>query len=116
MPKKVVIVVSLVEKSVEKAKKEFTVLPMGITQIGAALYEVIKRHSNTKKRSTVIFTDLSLLIHSFGVYPVYNMLLNKMGALREEGADLFAFLHPDTHSDSSVVSLFTNIADETIKL
>lgn len=106
----------LFSTSAQKVKEEFTVLPMGITQIGATLSEVIGKNPNPGEGCTVILMDLSLLIHSFGAYPVYNMLLNKMGALREEGADLFAFFHPDTHSDSSVVSLFTNIADEIIKL
>jgi hypothetical protein len=106
----------LFSQSSVKAREEFTVFSMGLTEIGAALAGVIKDNFDAEKTCTVIFMDLSLLIHSFGAYPVYNMLLNKMGALREGGVSLFAFLHPETHTDKSVVSLFTSIADEVIKL
>lgn len=103
--------VFLFSTSVEKMKGEFTVLPMDLIHIGATLSEVIKKD----KRSSVFFMNLSLLIHVFGVYPVYNMLLDKMGALREEGVNLFTFFYPETHSDGSVISLFENISDEIIE-
>ena len=106
----------LFSSSAEKAKKEFTVLQMGITQIGAALSEVVKKLLNSEEGCMIFLIDLSLLIHVFGAHPVYYLLLNKMGLLREGKADLFAFFHPETHSDKSIVSLFTNIADEVIKL
>lgn len=105
----------LFSSSAEKAKKEFTVLPMGVTEIGAALSEVIKKHKNSEESCTIILTDLSVLIHVFGAHTCYTMLLNKMGALREAGIELLAFFHPETHSDKSVVSLFTNICDEVMK-
>jgi hypothetical protein len=89
---------------------------MGITEVGAATSEVTMNHSSLEKGCNLIFVDLSLLVHSLGVYPVYNMLLDKMGAIREGGVDLFAFFQPETHSDKSVVSLFTSIADEVITL
>lgn len=110
------VVVFLFSSSTEKAKEEFTVLPMDLTHIGAALSEVTKKGLDPEKGCAVIFMDLSLLIHSFGADPVYSMLLSKMGALREGSVDLFAFLHPETHADKSIVPLFTSIADEVIKL
>jgi len=108
--------VFLFSSSSKKVKEEFTVLPMGITHVGATLSEVIKKHSNLENGCTVFFTDLSLLVHLFGALPCYTMLLNKMGSLREEEVNLFAFIHPETHSDKSVVSLFTSISDKVIKL
>jgi len=113
-PKRVFIF--LFSTSTERAKKEFTILPFGLTQIGATLSEVIKKHDDLRRYCTVFFTDLSLLIHVLGTYPCYNMLLNKMGSLREVEAELVAFFHPATHSDGSVVSLFESIADEVIRL
>ena len=52
----------------------------------------------------------------FEPYPIYNMLLNKMGALREKGVELVAFINLDTHVDKSIISLFADIADEVVKL
>jgi len=113
-PEKVEIL--LFSESADKTKDEFMGLPMGLQEIGATLSGVIKKYYKLEKGCTVIFTDLSLLIHVFGVYAVYNMLLNKMGSLREEKIDLFAFFHPETFSDKSVVSLFKNISNEVIEL
>ena len=98
------------------ADKEFTVLPMGITEIGAALSEVIKRYANSDGGCRVFFMNLSVLIHAFDVYPCYSMLLNKMGELRAAGVELFAFIHPETHNDKTIVPLFTNISDEITEL
>ena len=108
--------VFLFSASAEKAKKEFTVLPMGITEIGATLSEIVKKALKEEEACIVIITNLSLLIHSFGVHSVYNMFLSKMGSLREGQVDVLAFFYPETHSDKSVVHLFTNIADKVIKL
>jgi hypothetical protein len=113
-PKKVFIF--LFSTSTERAKKEFTILPFGLTQIGATLSEVIKKHEDSSRHCTVFFTDLSLLIHVLGTYPCYNLLLNKMGSLREAGVELVALFHSKTHNDRSVVSLFESIADEVIRL
>lgn len=106
----------LFSASAEKVKDEFTLLPMGVTQIGAALSETVRESGNSQNQCEIIFSNLSLLIHLFKPYPVYNMLLNKMGALREKGIKLVAFINPDTHADKSVVSLFADIADEVVKL
>jgi len=108
--------VFLFSTSAEKTKKEFTVIPIGITQIGAALSEVTRKYLELDESCTVIFMDLSVLIHMYGVYQVYNMLLSKMGSIREAKIKLFAFFHPETHSDQSVISLFTSISDKVIKL
>jgi hypothetical protein len=110
------IFIFLFSSSSEKVASEFTVIPMGLTQIGAALSEVIKTQPNPSKSFDLIFLDLSILVHSFGIYPIYHMLLTKLGSLREGGVSLFAFLQPETHSDKSIVPLFTSIADEIIKL
>ena len=108
--------VFLFSASAEKAKNEFTLLRMGLTHIGAALSEIIKASENSNNSSTVIFSNLSILIHMFEPYPIYNMLLNKMGALREKGVELVAFINLDTHVDKSIISLFADIADEVVKL
>ena len=108
--------VLLFSSSSQEAKKEFTVLPIEITHIGAALTELAGKYKNSDTGCTVIITNLSLLIQSFGVHSTYNMLLSKLGSLRESGIELFAFLHPETHTDKTVEPLFTNISDEVIKL
>jgi hypothetical protein len=114
--------VFLFSSSTLKESDEFTILQMGISQIGATLSEIIKNYAETKQESSsdqkciVIFDNLSLLIHSFGVYPVYNLLLDKMGILRANRVELFAILQPDTHKDESVTALFKSIADEVIYL
>ena len=108
--------VFLFSSSAQKGKDGIIILKMGIAQVGAALSELIKEHLNSQKCCMVFFMDLSLLIHMFGVLPCYNMLLSKMGSLREAGVNLFAFFHPETHSDKSVFSLFKNIADDVIDL
>lgn len=101
--------------SAEKMKSESTVFPIGLTQVGATLSELIRKYSNTDNGCSIILSNLSLLINIFGALPCYIMLLNKMGALREGGVDLLAFFYPETHSDKYVVSLFENISDEVIK-
>jgi hypothetical protein len=108
--------VYLFSSSAQKAKSEFVVLPMGLAQIGAALSQATKQCQKSEKGCTVIFLHLSLLIRVFGVEAVYNMLLNKMGYLRENGINLCAIFYPAMHSDASIVSLFTRLADDTIKL
>lgn len=112
-PEKVFIL--LFSASAERAKNEFTVFPMELTKIGVALSEAVKKSEKSEK-GVIIFSNLSLLIHSFEPYPVYAMLLSKMGAFREKGVEVFAFMNPETHTEKSVVSLFTDIADEVIKL
>jgi hypothetical protein len=106
----------LFSASAERIKTEFTLLPMGLTQIGAVLSETVRESENPKNQCAIIFSNLSLLVHLFKPYPVYNMLLNKMGALREKGIELVAYMNPETHADKSVVSLFADIADEAVKL
>ena len=108
--------VYLFSSSAQKVKSEFTVLPMGLTQIGAALSQATRECQKSEKGCTVIFLHLSLLIQVFGAEAVYNMLLNKMGYLRENGITLYAVFYPSMHSDPAVVSLFTKLADESIKL
>jgi hypothetical protein len=108
--------VYLFSSSAQKVKSEFIVLPMGLTQIGAALSQATAQCQKSDKGCTVIFLHLSLLIQVFGSEAVYNMLLNKMGYMRENGITLYAVFYPSMHSDPSVVSLFTRLADESIKL
>ncbi|MDR0373807.1 MAG: hypothetical protein LBI79_09755 [Nitrososphaerota archaeon] len=108
--------VYLFSSSAQKAKSEFIVLPMGLAQIGAALSQVTLQSQKAEKGYTVIFLHLSLLIQVFGTDAVYNMLLNKMGYIRENGINLYAFFYPTIHSDPATVSLFTRLADETAKL
>jgi hypothetical protein len=106
----------LFSSSAEKVKSEFTVLSMGLAQVGAALLQATKQCKQSENGCTVVFFHLSLLIHLFGAEAVYNMLLNKMGYLRENGITLYAAFCPSMHSDQSVVSLFTRLADEIVKL
>lgn len=107
--------VFLFSSSANTVQKEFTILPMGITEIGATISEIIKKHLGADD-CTIIFSDLSLLIHVFGIYPIYNLLLSKMGGFREAGIEMLVFFHPETHGDNSVPSLFESISDEVIKL
>lgn len=93
---------------------EFTTLPIDLTIIGATLSEAMEKHSSTN--NLTIFMNLSNLIHLFGGYPVYNLLLNKIGSLRDKGVELLVFLNPKTHNDKSLVSLFESVVDEIIKL
>jgi hypothetical protein len=90
----------------------FAVLPMGLTEIGAALSEIAQGNSNSQNQCTVFLTNFSLLIHSFGAYPCYNMILNKLGEIRRANVALFAFVSPETHNDKTVIPLFTNISDK----
>jgi len=113
-PEKVFVL--LFSSSSQRAKQEFTVFKMDITEIGATLYELIRKYSNTERGCVIIFTDLSLLIHSFSVNDVFNLLLEKMGSLREAGVTLYAFFHPETHSDPAVAPLFMNVSDSVLKL
>ena len=106
----------LFSSSVQEAKKEFTVLPMEITHIGAALTEIANKCKNSDNSCVIIIDNLSLAIHSFGVSSTYKMILNKLGSLRESKIELYAFLHPDTHKNKHVVPLFENISDDVIKL
>ncbi|MDR1993663.1 MAG: hypothetical protein LBQ98_09305 [Nitrososphaerota archaeon] len=108
--------VYLFSSSAQKTKAEFIVLPMGLTQIGAALSQATLRHQRTEKYCDVIFLHFSLLIQVFGSDAVYNMLLNKMGYIRENGIKLYAVFYPTMHSDPATVALFTRLADEIIKL
>ena len=110
------VAVYLFSSSAQKVKSEFVVLPMGLTQIGAALSQATSQCQKSDESCTVIFWHLSLLIQVFGAEAVYNMLLNKMGYIRENGINLYAAFYPTMHSDASVVSLFTRLADESIKL
>lgn len=106
----------LFSSSAQKVKSEFTILPMGLAQIGAALSQVTKHHQTPEKGVTVVFFHLSLLIHLYGAEAVYAMFLNKMGYLRENGITLYALFYPSMHSDQTIVSLFSRLADEIIKL
>jgi hypothetical protein len=106
----------LYSASSEKVKNEFTIFPMDLTKIGFALSETAKMEKRSDEKHVVIFSNLSLLIHLFGPYPVYTMLLNKRGTLREKGIDVYAFMNPKTHEANSTISLFTDIADDVIKL
>jgi hypothetical protein len=113
------VIIFLFSNSASKVRDEFTVIPMGITQIGATLSEIIKRFETEQKSRSdqspvVIFDNLSLLIHSFGVHQVYNLLLDKMGALRTNRIELFAIFQPETHNDKSITPLFKSISDEII--
>ncbi len=84
--------------------------------MGATLFELIRKYYNVEEGCVVIFTDLSVLIHSFNVDDVFNMLLEKMGSLREAGVTLYAFFHPETHGDPAIANLFKNISDSVLKL
>jgi hypothetical protein len=108
--------VYLFSSSAQMAKSEFIVLPMGLAQIGAALSQVAKHHQTSDKGVTVIFFHLSLLIHLYGAEAIYAMLLNKMGYLRENGITLYPFFYPSMHCDQTIVSLFSRLSDEIIKL
>ncbi len=95
---------------------EFTILPMGLTEVGAAISEVSKNGNNAKKGCNIFLTNLSMLIHVFGTYPCYNLILNKMGEIRQADIELFGFIYPETHNDKSVIPLFTNISDKVIEI
>ena len=113
-PEKVFVL--LFSSSSLKAREEFTVFKMDITEMGATLFELIRKYYNVEEGCVVIFTDLSVLIHSFNVDDVFNMLLEKMGSLREAGVTLYAFFHPETHGDPAIANLFKNISDSVLKL
>ncbi len=99
--------VLLFSSSAEKANSEFNLTPMDLTKISAMLTVVSK-----VKGSTVIFMDLSHLIHTFSVGPVYKTISSKLGVLRENEIDFYAFMYPETHSNKTVINLFTHLADE----
>lgn len=88
------------------------VLPMGLTEIGAALSEIAQGNLNSHSACEVFLSNFSLLIHSFGAYPCYNMILNKLGEIRRANVELIAFVSPETHNDKTVIPLFTNISDK----
>jgi len=113
-PEKVFVL--LFSSSSLKAKEEFTVFKMDITETGATLSELIRKYYNAEEGCAVIFTDLSVLIHSFNENDVFNMLLEKMGSLREAGVTLYAFFHPETHGNPAITNLFKNISDSVLKL
>lgn len=99
----------------EKQTKEFTNISPDLLKLGVTINEIARKQKKYLDGAGLFFTDLSATIHTFGVYPVYNLLLQKMGTLRESGITMFAFFLPNTH-DEIVVSLFSSIADEIIKL
>lgn len=103
----------LFSSSAKLVRTEFTVLPMDITMIGTTISELTKKVSSSEH--SIILMDLSLLIHVFGAHPVFNLLLSKIGTLRDSGTQLFAFIDKQTHQDRSIVALFESIADEIIK-
>ncbi len=109
------IFIYLFSSSAERVKTEFVIFPMGLAQIGAVTSEVVKKYTNSDKGCTIIFLDISILTHYFGINRVYEMILNKLGSIRENKVELFALIHPETHSEASTVSLFKSIADEVIQ-
>ena len=108
------VVVFLFSSSAEKIKDEFEIFPMDLAHIGAATTEIINKCKKHNKKCTIIFLDLSILIHLFGTNSIYTLLLNKMGSLRENQVELFGLMHPETHQ-ASIVSLFKSISDETME-
>lgn len=104
----------LFSSSAKLIRTEFTVLPMDITIIGTTISELTKKVPSLPNPS-IILMDLSLLIHVFGAYPIFNLLLGKIGSLRDSRIQLFAFIDKQTHQDKSIVALFESIADEIIK-
>lgn len=106
----------LFSSSSQEIKKEFTVFPMEITHIGATLTELANKYKNSETSYTIILTNLSLIIHTFGVQATYRLLSSKLGSLRESKANVYAFIYPNTHTDKTVIPLFENISDEVIKL
>jgi NADH:ubiquinone oxidoreductase subunit K len=92
---------------------DFVVLPMGLTEVGAALSEITQSNLNSQNGCTVFLSNFSLLIHTFGAYPCYNMILSKIGEIRRANVEVIAFVSPETHKDKSVIPLFTNISDKT---
>lgn len=104
----------LFSSSAKLVRTEFTVLPMDITMIGTTISELTKKVSSLADHS-IILMDLSLLIHVFGAHQVFNLLLSKIGSLRDSRTQLFAFIDKQTHQDRSIVALFESIADEIIK-
>ncbi|MFQ6081261.1 MAG: hypothetical protein ACE5OW_06305 [Candidatus Bathyarchaeia archaeon] len=97
------------------AGEEFANLRMGMTELGATISEITKKHKDTESKGEIILIDLSILTHTFGPYKAYNLLLNKLGALRSSGVSLVAVFHPETH-EKSVIALFKSIADSIIQL
>lgn len=95
--------------------KEFTTLRHGITELGATINEIARKHAENKSKGVIILIDLSILIHTFGANEAYNLLLNKMGLLRSSGVSLIAVFHPETHEEQ-VVALFKTIADNIIQV
>jgi hypothetical protein len=95
--------------------KDFTVLKFGLAEIGAAVTEVTRREREIEVVHEIVLVDLSIMIHTFGTEDVYNLLLNKMGALRSSLTYLTAIFHTSTHEDL-VVSLFRTLADNITQL
>ena len=108
--------VFMFSSSSQKAREDFTLFNMDLVEIGAALSEVIRKCRMDEKCCSVIFTNLSVLINVFNKTDVYEMLLEKLGGLRESGVDLYAIFHPETHDDSSTAALFRDIADSVINI
>lgn len=95
--------------------KEFTTLRYGITELGATITEIAKKHVGSDSKGVIILVDLSILIHRLGAREVYSFLLEKMGILRSSGTSLIALFHPTTHEER-VVALFKTIADKIIQV
>jgi hypothetical protein len=108
--------VIIFSSGLKKAQEEFTVLDMDISSIGACLTEITRMYSNKKEGCDVILVDLSVLIHSFSANNILNMLLEKMGSIRESGVNLYAIFHPETFSDPSVEPLFKKMSDAVVNL
>lgn len=99
----------LFSSSLINQDNEFVVLPMGLTEVGAALSEIAQ---SNRDECAVFLSNFSLLVHTFGAYPCYNMILSKMGEIRRANVDVIVFVSPETHNDKSVIPLFTNISDK----
>lgn len=112
-PSKVFII--LFSSSSQKANEEFSVFNMDITVIGAVLSEITRKYQARKDGCDVIITDLSLLIIIFNANTLLNILLEKMGSLREAGLSVYAFFDPEIHNDSTIFPLFRNISNEVTK-
>lgn len=104
----------LFSSSANVVEKEFEIFPIDLAHIGLALTELIRKSKKTNKKYSIIFLDLSVLIHLFGEMAVYKMLLDKMGSLRESQIELFGIFHPETHKDPTIFSLFKNISDDSM--
>lgn len=107
--------VFLFSENINVSDEEFSVISPELTKIGVTINEIAKKHLGLNDGADLFITNISSMIHLFGEYPVYRLLLDKLGILRRSGVTLYAVFLPQTH-DERVFSLFRSVSDKMISL